>query len=138
MVRSEKTLNRFLAKVELIPFHSCWQWVGASDKYGSFKLRKTMGAHRAAYLLFKGPIPRNLEIDHLCRNRLCVNPNHLEAVTRRQNLKRAKRTHCPMGHLLSAANIYWVKTPRLHRRCRKCSLEKYHLQKKQGPTISKK
>lgn len=70
----------------------CWQWVAARDRYGygRFKVaidgaKKQTGAHRASWLAYRGDIPDSLVIDHLCRNRACVNPDHMELVTNRLN-----------------------------------------------------
>lgn len=82
--------QRLTSKVE-IDDAGCWLWRGAVDPtgYGRFFLDGRMDyAHRAAYRLLVGPIPEGLDIDHLCRVRACVNPQHLEAVTRRENLLR--------------------------------------------------
>lgn len=84
-----------------------------------------MRAHRFAYELHKGPIPKGLEIDHLCRNTLCVNPNHLEAVTHRENVRRgtsptarnAMKSECKRGHPLDEKNTYLDGTGR---KCKKC------------------
>lgn len=121
----------------------CWQWTGAielSQGYGQIRTggpgggRRTR-AHRVAYELYVGPIPEGLQIDHLCRNRGCVNPSHLEAVDSRTNTLRgegisaqyARRTICGKGHSLEGENLYWA-TPknanRPVRQCRECSREK--------------
>src|SRR5437016_12881449 len=83
----------------------CWEWTGAKtiDGYGSFRNGKTVRAHRFAYELLVGPIPKGLSIDHLCRNPACGNPVHLEPVPIRENVLRengrgaqnAHRQHCP-------------------------------------------
>ena len=90
----------------------CWLWIGKTrkDGYGVLSLFGGFGyAHRVSYELLVGPIPDGLVIDHLCRIRCCVNPDHLEPVTSRENLARSpltwkgttsRRTHCPQGALV--------------------------------------
>lgn len=78
--------------------------------------------HRFSYEHFVGPLADGFEIDHLCRNRGCVNPAHLEAVTRLENCRRgayAQKTHCKHGHEFTPDNIYWNRGK--HRQCRACS-----------------
>lgn len=107
-------LRRFNSKWISTP-DGCWRWtdVLVANGYGYLGIGGRSGrkvqAHRLAYELFIGPIPDGLEIDHLCRNRWCVNPDHLEAVTRRTNLLRGngqsavnfRKTKCSRGHPLS-------------------------------------
>ncbi len=91
-----------------------WQGFVSNKGYGHVSLGngKSGRVHRAAYELAKGPIPPGLQIDHLCRNRRCCNPDHLEAVTPRENVLRgeghgavnAQRTHCANGHPYEAAD----------------------------------
>lgn len=110
----------------------CWLWVGSRDGagYGHFGLdRRVEKAHRVAYELRVGPIPKGLALDHLCRNTSCVNPTHLEPVTSRVNSLRgvgvgavnAKKTHCPKGHEYTPENTYSYKPT--FRQCRICHNE---------------
>lgn len=110
----------------------CWQWTGhtATTKgYGKIKrLGKVTGAHRHIYNLYKGAIPDGLELDHLCRNPSCVNPDHLEPVTKQENILRAPTviaartaSHCRNGHEWNAKNTYIAKKG--SRICRACQCE---------------
>ena len=107
-------IERFLLKI-LVLENGCWEWQGPLNRngYGLFYLSKTRAAHRVSYEFFVGLIPEGLQIDHLCRNRACVNIEHLEIVTHRENCLRgtsplavnARRTHCVHGHPLSGKNL---------------------------------
>lgn len=130
--KGDKVANfwKYVEKLE----SGCWQWTGGKDHlgYGSFKgfARYPGKAYRFSYELHKGPIPKGLTIDHLCRNPSCVNPDHLEAVTNRVNQLRgfspaamnARKTHCKYGHPLSGDNLVLVsgKYDRPARQCRTC------------------
>lgn len=112
----------------------CWLWSMSLNKdgYGSYKNKR---AHRVSYEFSKGKIPAGLEIDHLCRNRSCVNPDHLEAVTHLENIKRGvygdrswirkingNKTHCKRGHEYSGENLRIEKRVDggMARRCKEC------------------
>ena len=84
--------------------NGCRLWNGAVDGNGYGTIRtggRSVGAHRLAYELAKGEIPTKFAIDHLCRVRLCVNPEHLEAVPHIENMRRAQLTSCRRGHPIS-------------------------------------
>lgn len=127
-------LVRFLAKVERTD-SGCWVWRGAIARpgYGRFFLGTTVQwAHRCAYILLIGPIPKGTEIDHLCRNLLCVNPEHLEAVSHRENVRRGNagknwsaKTHCPQGHTYTDENTYRWNNMRFCRTCQRGYKERY-------------
>lgn len=101
----------------------CWEWQGSipGGPHGGYG-RCTGGlAHRVAYEFCVGPIPADKELDHLCRNRACVRPDHLEPVTHRINMLRApfaRRPVCPRGHPLQAPNLYLTRTGT--RQCKEC------------------
>ncbi len=105
----------------------CWVWdaaISADTEYGSFTAEghKRIGAHVFSYVLHYGPVPDGLEVDHLCRNRQCVNPTHLEAVTHQENVLRGAHgqliTHCPQGHPYDESNTIYSSGAR---KCRICT-----------------
>lgn len=123
---------RFWAKVQ-IDSAGCWLWTACKVRagYGHFRYEgKPRSAHRVAYVALVGAIPSDLTLDHLCRVRNCVNPNHLEPVTGAENTRRgnsgkhqASRTHCPRGHEYTPENIYHAKNG-TERACRTCSQDR--------------
>lgn len=110
--------TRFIAKTK-INQHGCYEWQGhlSKDGYGSFRVKgQYYKAHRYAYTLYVGEIPDGFEIDHLCRNRACVNVDHLEAVTKSVNQQRGLRgdlrvsiSHCKYGHEYTPENTRYRK-----------------------------
>ena len=110
----------------------CWIWIGSrfhNSGYGRFKFRsRDTNAHIFSWEWEHGPVPDGLELDHLCRNRACVRPSHLEPVTHRENELRGAtviadnyaKTHCSAGHPLSGENLFIRRDGR--RRCRTCEL----------------
>lgn len=108
--------------------NGCWIWQGATHAsgYGVIRIADDQNAyaHRFFYEHHIGPIPEGLTIDHLCRVHACVNPEHLEPVTLRENCQRfihpaSLRTHCVRGHAFDEANTY--RNPAGRRECRACS-----------------
>lgn len=127
--------DRFWAKV--VQDGDGWIWTGArnSKGYGQWAVTgRSRSVHRLAYEAFVGPIPARLVLDHLCRRRTCLNPDHLEPVTDAENSRRsglvlssinAAKTHCLRGHPLSGDNLVMKKrgTRRPVRNCRECASE---------------
>lgn len=120
---------RFWAKVDRRTPDECWEWTAyrKPSGYGQFSCGpKRYAAHRFAYVLTFGEPPEGLDLDHLCRNRACCNPFHLEPVTRRVNLRRGvghgSETHCPSGHRYSPDNTYVERDG--SRKCRTCVLDR--------------
>lgn len=130
----------FWAKVT-VQANECWQWQGSKNQlgYGQFwNGSNLVSAHRFAYELLIGEIPPDRELDHLCRNTSCVNPEHLETVSHKENIKRGilpvmmrqrqlSKTHCPQGHPYNVANTYTppshIKIGKPNRSCRICHKE---------------
>jgi HNH endonuclease len=118
----------------------CWLWTGQTDAEGYAEVRfrgKRIKAHRAVYEHFTGPIPNGLELDHLCHTPSCLRPDHLEAVSHRENVLRgtgfaarnAGKTHCIHGHEFTPENLLTAS----YRACRQCSRERkrrHYLRKK--------
>ena len=136
MLDSPGLPERFWDKVEPCPMSGCWHWTaaGTGNGYGQiFFDGKVRMAHRVSYEVLVSPIPDGLQIDHLCRNRGCCNPTHLEPVTPRENTMRSdsprlarerqlSKTHCPRGHEYDEEN---TRIYRGKRNCRACDRERW-------------
>ena len=116
---------------------SCWNWQASKHLgYGRFRFNGTVVyAHRFCYKLFKGDIPNNLVLDHLCRNPSCINPDHLEPVTQKINCIRGetghyttkdKKGYFDCGHSYTIENMYFIKSGRSKGRgiCKICAKER--------------
>ena len=139
-------IDRLKSKV-VIDDNGCWNFTGSINEkgYGRFSLNDKIGlAHTASYILFKGEITKGNTVDHLCRNRKCVSPDHLESVPHEINLLRGNsittmqvnQTHCKNGHLFDERNTI---SRNGHRRCRICDLKwrknNYENKKRKAHTI---
>ena len=129
----ESRLPSFWARVSPEPNSGCWLWDGGwhSNGYGAFYDGQRSGmAHRFAYRCFVGEIPDGLQLDHKCRVRCCVNPDHLQLVTSGQNTMLGfgptavnhRKDTCNHGHLLTPENVrISMRDGRPRRHCRTCA-----------------
>jgi hypothetical protein len=131
---SRPLMDRFNEKYIPVTESGCWVWLGTVSSHGYGRILRTATradyAHRISYELFRGPIPKGLQIDHLCRVRCCVNPDHLEVVTAETNKARgdslnainARKTHCEHGHPFDQRNTWERQLPggKIGRQCRTC------------------
>jgi hypothetical protein len=136
---SDKANNRVFAKIDKQDGDGCWMWTGGmcANGYGGayYKGRQTC-AHRIVYEILVGPIPKGLQLDHLCKVRRCVNPLHLEPVTPQENTLRSSapdaqrrrhsaQTHCKNGHIYSADNTYTrIRKGYIIRQCKQCTFDR--------------
>ena len=127
---SDRYVLRFFSK--FVFDDGCWEWRGSikPNGYGYFSLwPKKVYAHRLSYELLVGPIPDGMHIDHICFNRRCVRPDHLDAVTQKVNNQRAHaiKTHCAQGHPWIDENI--ATRPNGSHYCRVCNREQQRRRK---------
>jgi len=135
------TIQRFLDSFTVVPETGCWEWTGhkTPNGYGGFTPTgaTATGAHRWSFEWFVGPIGSGFQIDHLCRNRACVNPDHVEPVTCAENIRRGEtgkwqtlRTHCPKGHPYNETNTIRRDGKRSCRECARLRCAGYYAAKK--------
>lgn len=134
---------------EIDPITGCWNWTGRiEDGYGKVALSsRYTSVHKASFELWKGRVPNGTELDHLCRNRRCFNPDHLEPVTHQENVRRgalpqmmrekaAAKTHCYKGHSLSGENLVLQGPQKKFRVCRICRAERQRKRYHETKTLS--
>jgi len=133
--------TQIIQRIKIDPVTKCWNWTGTlrPDGYGLIylaELKKQLRVHRVVYELLVKKIESGLVIDHLCRNRKCVNPNHLEQVSIKTNtlrgispvVQKKNQTHCKYGHELLGENLY-IHPKRNTRNCKKCSNSKSQMRR---------
>lgn len=140
--RNPPPLEQYLATRSTKASNGCVEWKGHKTK-GGYGLGHHGGlkttAHRLSYLCFKGEIPNGYEIDHLCKNTSCINPDHLEAVSKKENNRRgarASQTHCVHGHEFNKENTLYKKQNGC-RVCRTCKNERWKKQYYQKRSTNK-
>lgn len=134
--------ERVMRHVVINPVSKCWEWHGRRNGKGyaeMFYEGKKRLVHRFYYEYSKGNIPDGLVLDHLCRHRSCVNPDHLEPVTQKENVRRGvnwqrQKTHCPKGHPFSAENTYIGGRGGVTRHCIACRRDQSQKRRKHDNT----
>jgi len=140
MNQIHKLPQRIIDKISINGKTDCWEWIACIDRGGYARIQyqgKFASAHRIVYQLLCGEI-HNETLDHLCRVRHCVNPDHLEAVSNKKNClrgngptaKNARKTHCKRGHPLSGSNLALWKSG--GRRCKTCMNDRKQARRRAG------
>ena len=142
---------RFWAKVDRRDPDECWAWKGKPSSRGYGRLQtpysRSTPAHRISLVLHGGAVAEGEVVDHICRNKMCVNPHHLRSVTHKVNslensvspaALNSKKTHCKRGHQFTPENIRMVKTGRSCRACEKAYFVEYYQAKKRRHGSSNK
>lgn len=126
---------RFLKNIQVNLNNGCWEWTASLNKggYGNFTCGTILGAHRYSFWLFKGELETTKVIDHECRNKKCVNPEHLRQVTYSINsiensnspaYIHSIKTHCPKGHEYNKENLLNITNRKFSRVCKICNRER--------------
>jgi len=128
--------GRLWEKIIPEPNSGCWLWIGATNRTGHGQIRiggHNRPPHRVMYEMIHGPVPAELDMDHLCRVPCCVNPTHVEPVTHLENVARgdagkhwSDRDRCKHGHLFTPENTRWQGKARRCRECTKRSSNEYY------------
>jgi len=140
----QATIDRFWSGVSQPADSDCWEWTRGknSSGYGRISIAyKNRLTHRVSYTLMVGPIPDGLTLDHLCRNKICVNPDHLEPVPSLVNVRRAKphlldRDTCANGHAITPDSVYVFKSGKSS--CKQCSSDKQKARVRSGAVAAAK
>ena len=143
-VEARPVMDRIAENIKIDQDTDCWTWTGglttdSGKGNGGYAKIHVKGKHCLGHIVtyeeYYGPVPEGLELDHKCRNRACVNPDHVEAVTHRENIMRspispcainARKTHCKRGHEFTVGNIYPATRRKngipvgVARQCREC------------------
>ena len=140
MKLTDSDKERFLLKVAVSSKEKCWNWTAclSARGYGRFQLNgNTYAAHRVSFVLHGGILEKDKEIDHKCRNKSCVNPDHLQQITHKENVligeslqaKNKRKTHCIRGHEFKDSTTYY-RPDDGGRTCNICRMLNYHHKKK--------
>lgn len=142
MTKPRDIVERIRTRITHDPVTDCWNWTGgvAGQGYGTVYDHTRQGkvyVHRAMYERFIGPIPPGLTIDHLCKNKRCANPAHMEVVTRGENARRGsgadwqrRKTTCPRGHAYDAVRKGHGILSRFCRRCYRAQMREFYQRRK--------